>query len=130
MQQTITQTNNDQLQTAVANLAGLGPGLTPAGDDFLLGLLLGLWATRPKAEVIRLAGIVLQTAVPRTTQLSAAWLTAAARGEAVLAWHNFVEALLSGTAWKTSINAILDIGETSGIAALLGFVAILTASIS
>ncbi len=123
MQQAIAQTNEDQLQTAVATLAGLGPGLTPAGDDFLLGVLLGLWATRPAAEVIGFAERVLETAVPRTTQLSAAWLTAAARGEAVLAWHHFVEALLARAAWELPVNAILDTGATSGVAALLGFMA-------
>ncbi|VAW33729.1 hypothetical protein MNBD_CHLOROFLEXI01-1532 [hydrothermal vent metagenome] len=129
MQQAIAQTNEDQLQAAVATLAGLGPGLTPAGDDFLLGVLLGLWATRPEAEVIGLAEIVLQTAVPRTTQLSAAWLTAAARGEAVLAWHHFVEALLARTAWELPVNAILDTGATSGVAALLGFMAAISTAL-
>jgi Protein of unknown function (DUF2877) len=121
VQQAVAHSNAAQLQTAVTALAGLGPGLTPAGDDFLLGLLLGLWATRPEAEVADLAGRVLETAVPRTTQLSAAWLTAAARGEAVLAWHRFVAALLAGSSWQLPINAILNTGATSGIAALLGF---------
>ena len=30
---------------AVGPLIGLGPGLTPAGDDFLVGYLAGLWST-------------------------------------------------------------------------------------
>ena len=123
VRQAIAQPKNDQLETAVAALAGLGPGFTPAGDDFLLGLLLGLWATRPEVAVVELARIVLQTAVPRTTQLSAAWLTAAAQGEAVLAWHHLVDALLAGQGWESPTNNILDTGITSGIAALLGFLA-------
>jgi hypothetical protein len=111
------------LETAVTQLAGLGPGLTPAGDDFLLGMLLGFWATLPEAEAIELAKRVVETAVPRTTQLSAAWLKAAAQGEAWLAWHNFLEALLTGDDWQHAFNCILNNGATSGIASLIGFVA-------
>ncbi|NJN55087.1 MAG: DUF2877 domain-containing protein [Anaerolineae bacterium] len=35
------------IQVGATQLAGLGPGLTPAGDDILLGVILGLWATWP-----------------------------------------------------------------------------------
>ncbi|MCB9006269.1 MAG: DUF2877 domain-containing protein [Ardenticatenaceae bacterium] len=31
---------DDGCETAVTKLAGLGPGFTPAGDDFLLGFCL------------------------------------------------------------------------------------------
>ena len=123
IQQTLAQANKPKLETAVAQLAGLGPGFTPAGDDFLLGLLLGLWATRPEAEVIELAKIVVATAVPQTTKLSAAWLKTAAVGEAILPWHALVDALLAGNAWQTPVKRILDTGATSGIAALVGFIA-------
>jgi hypothetical protein len=110
-------------QTAVAKLAGFGPGFTPAGDDFLVGVLFGLWATRPKDEVVRLAEIAVETAVPRTTQLSAAWLQAAGRGEAWLPWHGLVVALSRGHDWQSPVRRILNQGATSGTAALLGFIA-------
>ena len=32
---------------SVSSLVGLGDGLTPAGDDFLVGFLAGLWSLRP-----------------------------------------------------------------------------------
>ncbi len=110
-------------QTAVARLAGFGPGFTPAGDDFLVGFLFGLWATRPKDEVERMAKIVVETAVPRTTQLSAAWLQAAARGEVWLPWHELLDAFIAGNDWQRPANRILNQGATSGAAALLGFIA-------
>lgn len=113
-------------QTAVAQLAGLGPGLTPAGDDYLLGLLLGLWATRPATEVGELVNVLRITAVPRTTKLSAAWLKAAANGEATARWHELLAALLSGDDLETAVTAILNTGATSGIAALIGFAAATT----
>ncbi len=119
----IAQPNATGLETTVSQLAGLGPGLTPAGDDFLLGVLLGLWAIRPEVEVVELAKRVMETAVPRTTQLSAAWLQAAAQGEAWLAWHNLLDALLAGSNWQVPFNRILNNGATSGIASLLGFIA-------
>ncbi|MCB9009378.1 MAG: DUF2877 domain-containing protein [Ardenticatenaceae bacterium] len=109
------------LETAVAQLAGLGPGFTPAGDDFLLGMLLGLWATRSEEVTVRLAELVLETAVPRTTQLSAAWLQAAGRGEAWQPWHSLVDALSAGLDWQLPVQRILNQGATSGIAALQGF---------
>ena len=36
--------NKSDLRIAVKGLAGLGPGLTPAGDDFLVGTMHALWA--------------------------------------------------------------------------------------
>ncbi len=115
-------------QTAVAQLAGFGPGFTPAGDDFLVGFLFGLWATRPAATVAELAKIVVETAVPRTTQLSAAWLQAAGRGEAWLAWHDLVDSFSKEADWKRPVERILEQGATSGIAALLGFITAVEAS--
>ena len=127
--QALAQQDKAYLALAVANCAGLGPGLTPAGDDFLLGLLLGLWATRPEAEVVAWARLVGETAVPRTTQLSAAWLKTAALGEAALPWHHLANALLESTEWETAVNTILNTGATSGIAALLGFIAAATTKV-
>jgi hypothetical protein len=123
VREAIAQPDAAGLETAVSQLAGLGPGLTPAGDDFLLGMLLGLWATRPEAEVVELGKRVVETAVPRTTRLSTAWLQAAAQGEAWLAWHNLLEALLAGDNWHHPFNRILNNGATSGIASLWGFTA-------
>ena len=121
MQAIQQKTDRVAWQTAVTKLAGFGPGFTPAGDDFLVGFLFGLWATRLKDKVIDLAKIVVETAVPRTTQLSAAWLQAAGRGEAWLPWHRLVNALSAGHDWQPPVQRILAQGATSGIAALLGF---------
>lgn len=67
---------------AVRGLVGLGPGLTPAGDDVLCGLLLGLRATG--REDLR-ADLWAATAplLPRTPALSATLLRQAALGYAV-----------------------------------------------
>lgn len=112
---------------AAQHLAGLGLGLTPAGDDALMGALYGLWAICPAEQVRPLAQAVVQAAAPQTTTLSAAWLQAAARGEAAVAWHHLVEALGAGgeTAVQQASYQILHTGHSSGHDALTGFVAVI-----
>ena len=94
-------------------LAGLGQGLTPAGDDILMGIIFALWIWRPQKDWINL---MVETAVPRTTTLSAAFLQAAASGEATYHWHDLVNGL-SG-----SPSGILSIGQSSGNDAWGGFI--------
>jgi hypothetical protein len=120
--------DRERAAAAVAELAGLGEGLTPAGDDYLVGALHALWAVRGEGArefALEVAGV----AAPRTTSLSGAWLEAAARGEAAPAWRHLCEALASGdeTAVKRAIENVLSMGHTSGAAALAGFTATLTA---
>ena len=108
---------------ATAGLAGLGPGLTPAGDDFLMGVLYAL-AVRPgRGPAAGLIKAIVQTAVPRTTRLSANWLRAAARGEAAAPWHAWAAAIRAGepSAVRQAERQILDTGHTSGADALTGF---------
>ena len=123
-------------QEGARELAGLGVGLTPAGDDFLLGVIYGLWLaknfSRKPAKTQRIIGVISEEAVGRTTTLSAAWLAAAARGEAGQAWHELVAALGDGeetacterveVAVSQAIDRILETGHTSGADALAGFV--------
>lgn len=108
-------------------LAGLGQGLTPTGDDFLMGVMYGLWATREEEIVLPVAGVMAETAVPRTTTLSAAWLRAAAAGAAGWPWHELVDSLVVG--WRQgvidAVRWILATGHSSGADALRGFTAVL-----
>lgn len=109
---------------AAAQLAGAGPGVTPAGDDFLCGVLFALWLCRPD-EAGAMGNVICQTAAPRTTRLSAAWLRAAARGEAAEAWHHLIAAL-SGQdqeAARRAVQRLARTGHTSGADALGGFLA-------
>lgn len=113
--------------SAAHELAGLGSGLTPAGDDFLVGAIFALWSTRPSTEAERMAVAMAGAAASRTTSLSAAWLEAAARGEASEAWHNLVSAIADDdeAAVARAIESILAVGHTSGADALAGFAHVL-----
>jgi len=113
---------------AAQKLAGLGLGLTPAGDDYIVGAIYAAWIIHPREVARVLAQEVAKTAAPLTTSLSAAWLRSAGRGEAGLVWHEFFEALLSQTDespdLQEAIKGILAIGETSGADALAGFTSV------
>jgi hypothetical protein len=117
-------------RSTARQLAGLGGGLTPAGDDFLVGAMHAAWLTRPPREAALLSEVIASAATPLTTRLSAAWLRAAARGEAAAPWHTLFEALAAcdERALLAAARRILSIGHTSGADALAGCVASLAAS--
>ena len=106
-----------------SRLAGLGMGLTPSGDDFMMGAIYAAWMIHPCLTAQRLSEEIANTAAPLTTSLSAAYLRAAGRGEAGMQWHKFCEALIShkDDQIRDSMDAILSIGATSGEDALAGF---------
>jgi hypothetical protein len=106
-----------------SKIAGLGQGLTPAGDDFILGAIYASWIVHPAEVALALADGLAETAAPLTTSLSAAWLRSAGRGEAGNLWHEFLDALLmeDQALIRASMQIILAIGETSGADALAGF---------
>lgn len=109
-----------------SRLAGLGLGLTPSGDDYLMGALYAVWIFHPPIVASTLARAITSAATLRTTSLSAAWLRAAGRGEAGIVWHEFFEALVSEDRIRIeeSWDNILAVGETSGADALAGFVGV------
>jgi len=109
---------------ATQKLAGLGIGLTPSGDDFIMGASLAAWIIHPADVAEVLAVEVTEVAAPLTTSLSGAWLRSAGRGEAGILWHQFFEALISAdqTSIQESMDKILSVGETSGADALSGFI--------
>jgi hypothetical protein len=122
----------DQCLAGVHALAGLGGGLTPAGDDFICGALFAAWAGLLPSPSGRGAGgegeLVAQIAdhaASRTTTLSAACLRAAARGECMALWHSLFEALRSSdaSALRSAVESLLAVGHTSGADALAGFIA-------
>jgi hypothetical protein len=106
-----------------ARLLGFGPGLTPAGDDVLAGLLLGSRSDRRAHE--RVLAEVRAGGLHRTTALSAALLTDAAEGYAIpvvsrlLAW-------LAGRGAEPAedvVGPVVQVGHTSGLALAWGVVA-------
>lgn len=114
---------------AAKQLAGLGAGFTPAGDDFIMGALHAAWIIHP-AEIANVLGReTVSNSAPRTTSLSAAWLHAAGRGEAGILWHQLFDAMTSGdpTEIQAQVTRLLSVGHTSGADALAGFISLFRA---
>jgi hypothetical protein len=112
---------------SVKQLAGLGQGLTPSGDDFILGAILAAWIIHPHYVARVLAEEITNATAPLTTSLSAAWLRSAGRGEAGILWHNFFNALLTDdpAGIQFQIAQLLSVGHTSGADAFAGFISTL-----
>jgi hypothetical protein len=122
------------LQSAICHLLGLGPGLTPAGDDWLAGWLLAQHLAPDLTGLRDLSGLITKAAATHTTTLSRAFLACAAAGEADEDWHGLLAGLSSESANQRiansksanqriggSIQRILAHGATSGAAMLAGF---------
>jgi hypothetical protein len=117
---------------AAERLIGAGPGLTPAGDDLLAGLLSGVATLGP--AVVAPAGtlhrlgratdafgrVVVGAARDRTTALSAALLGHAARGELAAPAGGFLHALCGRGELDAATDRLLAVGSTSGRDLALG----------
>lgn len=121
----------DAAEPAVA-LLGLGPGLTPAGDDFVGGLLFARrWLATAgvvDAGAWRHTGdLVRRAARERTHPISAALLGDLAAGESHAALHDLVAQLAAGDDACEAARRLTRIGHTSGwdilAGALCGFAA-------
>ena len=114
-------------EAGARDLLGLGPGLTPSGDDVLCGLVYGLLRSPCAQEqgVKALVNTVCREAEHRTHPVSAAYLQAIAGGEAFgrleEAWQ-----ILKGQRDGT-FDPLLEVGSSSGGDLLLGL--LLAASI-
>jgi hypothetical protein len=112
---------------AAASLAGLGEGSTPAGDDYLMGVLHALWAADPPARAW--AGGLAVVCAGRTTVASARWLAAAAHGSTGAAWGLLLGALSAGDreSLRAAVLRVRQLGHTSGAFSLRGFLDTLAA---
>lgn len=114
---------------AIESLLGLGLGLTPSGDDFLVGTMVALHAIG-RAEIADAIGDIVHRLGPAsTTVISRAHLDAARRGQASAPIHSVVSALLlgDGPALERAISEVDGLGHTSGWDTLAGVGWVLTA---
>lgn len=115
-----------QPPAAVATLIGLGPGLTPAGDDALGGAMIAARLFGKADTADRLADWALPLARTRTSDISYGHLAAAAEGEGAAALHDTLVALSAESdAFKDGVARLDRIGHSSGWDALAGAVAVL-----
>jgi hypothetical protein len=111
----------------VAALVGNGPGLTPAGDDALVGLLATLHRVGPpagSADPLRLLDATIGARLGRTTPISAHFLRRASLGHFGEQLTGLVDALDADDATvAASVARVRATGASSGADALAGVAA-------
>ncbi|MGW1007829.1 oxamate carbamoyltransferase subunit AllH family protein [Streptomyces sp. NPDC002520] len=116
-----------RIRRGILALLGLGPGLTPAGDDFLTGF--ALLAALPGSELAAFVPVlrdVLADHAGRTTDLGLATVGEAADGRARSELLDLLSLLANGHPpgdLHVPVRKVLAIGHTSGSDTLSGLVA-------
>lgn len=119
----LTATGTARLDWAVGGLVGLGVGLTPSGDDYLVGSLAALHHLRPADPVVSAVGTAVTAWASATTTISQHFLRAAAEGR----FHHDVlraatVALTAPAEVSVAFGRVAAIGSTSGTDVLHGLV--------
>ena len=123
--QALAEGKLNDVAAASAALAGMGPGLTPSGDDFLIGVMFGIQSALPTAKAKARSNFIYRASAGRTNRISDAWLLAAADGQAVQSWHELAGAILTHDRRMVdrACQDLIAVGHTSGADALAGFAA-------
>jgi len=105
-------------------LLGLGPGLTPSGDDFVGGILIALHALGCRRILRSLCAAVMPILGEQTNAISGAHLRSAMEGLGCEPIHRAVNMILTGNRDCLSdvIEAVDSVGHTSGWDTLAGVV--------
>jgi hypothetical protein len=109
----------------LSNFLGYGEGLTPSGDDFVIGFLLSLnrwqdllWLP---AEISSLNHEIVETAYQKTTTLSANLIECASLGQGDARLIDAVDYLICGSVRRNNIvTNLLKWGNSSGVDTFLG----------
>ena len=125
--------------SAVGALIGLGPGLTPGGDDLLVGYLAGLWCTvwdrNERTRFISTLGKMVIRLSRQTNEISRTYLYHAARGQVSSRLAALAEAICAQHLLGRGDNsdrlldaaeAAMRVGHTSGMEAVAGLLVGLT----
>lgn len=111
---------------ALGQLVGLGPGLTPSGDDFIVGYLAALWSRSLLEPALRslLAGLAepIERLAAGTNLISRQFLLDAVAGEFSEALADLVSAMGVNDARRIRAAAarVVRIGHSSGADSLAG----------
>jgi hypothetical protein len=111
----------------LGDLIGLGPGLTPTGDDFITGFLAGLFCTSgndpARLHLLKVLNYKSHAIFNMTNEISRAFLSHAAQGrfcESVVCLVEHMSTSRSVLSLNKAIENVLNTGSTSGIATTTG----------
>ncbi len=114
-------------EASARGLIGLGHGLTPSGDDVLVGYLAGLWCALAddagRQEFAARLGLTIVASSAQTNEISRAYLSHAALGQVSSKLAALAEAICRGMespALFERAMAAMQVGHTSGLDAVTG----------
>jgi hypothetical protein len=117
----------DVTDSSVKALIGLGTGLTPTGDDLLVGYVAGLWCTaQDKSKQLQFLSRLGETIFhlsSQTNDISCTYLYHAAQGQVSSRLANLAEAISQGINHERLseiAKAAFKVGHTSGMDAVTG----------
>lgn len=115
-------------------LIGLGAGLTPSGDDLLVGFLAGLWCTalerNERLEFLSKLGETVIALSPRTNDISRTYLLHAAHGKVSRRLLDLAQVISHGEdngRLLAAAESAMQAGHTSGMDTVTGLLAGMTA---
>ena len=126
--QLISSTEQFDLQGSIhaaEKMIGLGPGVTPAGDDFLIGFLAGLWSISGKDQrqlsFVNAFGDRLMQIADQTNLISRTYLYHAIQGQFSSSLSNLAEAIALGSENLPGIaETAMRVGHSSGMDSVTG----------
>jgi len=130
LEKSIHSDDERKIVSALEPFLGCGTGLTPAGDDLIVGLLLTLnrwgWLLNPGLRPREINLPIVQAARQRTTALSSNLIECAAQTQADERLILALDSLMTGEPDQaTCIACLRDYGNSSGRDSLLGMVSFL-----
>jgi hypothetical protein len=130
LQNTTASDASDIDADQIGPLIGLGPGLTPSGDDYLGGILIALSLVGQTCLRDRLWQALEPLLARRTSDISRAHLAAASGGLGNAALHVVLRAIFGGRIDEISaaIACLTALDHTSGWDTLAGGLAVLRAA--
>ena len=110
---------------AARAMIGLGPGVTPSGDDILIGFLAGLWSTAGKdwkrISFIESFGNELANIAQNTNEISRTYLALAAQGQFSSSLSRLTESIAGGAEdLAEAAEAAMRVGHSSGMDSVTG----------
>ncbi len=114
----------DAASLAAQAVIGLGGGLTPSGDDLLVGFLAGLWAAsgarRQRLAFMNHFGDTVLLLRSQTTEICDTYLLHATQGQFSSSLSNLVEAIARGDPVTSAAEKAFRVGHSSGMDAATG----------
>ena len=122
--ESIEEENSPKISKNVKRLIGFGEGLTPSGDDFLVGLITSLHflGNSESQHLLKKIKRIINLEKERTTFLSGKFLEYACQGKFSETILSLMKTIFSGdrVEVKEAVRRCLDFGATSGRDTVLG----------